>query len=84
MDVPAFVTASGHRAEPKGINSEGLKRRGYTGEQIANITRAYKLLYRRKLKLEEALVEIRAIDPDCAELTRFIDSIKDSTRGIMR
>jgi UDP-N-acetylglucosamine acyltransferase len=84
MDVPAFVTASGHRAEPKGINSEGLKRRGYTAEQIANITKAYKLLYRRKLKLDEALVQIRAIDPDCEELGLFISSISSSTRGIMR
>lgn len=84
MDIPAYVTASGHRAEPKGINAEGLKRRGYDAEQIQDVTRAYKLLYRRKLKLDDALNEIRAISPDGEHITLFIDSITSSTRGIIR
>jgi len=84
QDVPAYVMAVGERAEPKGINAEGLKRRGFSKETITNITRAYKLLYRRKLKLDEALTQIRALDPECPALTVLIDSITRSQRGIIR
>ncbi|MFZ9087188.1 MAG: acyl-ACP--UDP-N-acetylglucosamine O-acyltransferase, partial [Steroidobacteraceae bacterium] len=53
-DVPPYLLVAGTPAEPKGINSEGLKRRGFTPEQIANIKQAYRVLYRDGLKLEEA------------------------------
>jgi len=84
MDIPAYVTASGHRAEPKGINAEGLKRRGFDPEKIKQITKAYKLLYRRKLKLDDALSEIRDIDPNGEHIQLLIDSIESSARGIIR
>ena len=54
QDVPPFVTVAGNRASPAGINSEGLKRRGFSPEQIAAIRRAYKLIYRTGLSLEAA------------------------------
>ena len=84
MDIPAYVTASGHRAEPKGINAEGLRRRGFDAEIIQQITRAYKLLYRRKLKLDEALEQIAAINSGDERIQLFIDSITSSSRGIIR
>ena len=56
-DVPAYVMAAGNPAAPKTVNAEGLKRRGFSKEQIREISRAYKLLYRRGLSLEEALAE---------------------------
>lgn len=82
-DVPAFVTAFGSPAEPRTINREGLKRRGFSSAQISLANRAYKLLYRRGLALDEAVAEIVALgDDDVIRL--FLDSIKHSTRGIIR
>ncbi len=82
-DIPAFVTAFGSPAEPRTINREGLKRRGFSSAQIALANRAYKLLYRRGLALDEALLEIAALGDD-AIIGLFLDSIKHSTRGIIR
>ena len=48
------MTVSGEKARAKGINTEGLKRRGYSPEQIQQVRRAYKVLYRSGLRLEEA------------------------------
>lgn len=88
QDVPPYVTAAGNRARPAGINSEGLKRRGFSAEQIAAIRRAYKLIYRAGLSLEEAKAalageESRAQEsaPHLALLRQFLN---DSTRGIIR
>jgi len=88
QDVPPFVTAAGNRAAPAGINSEGLKRRGFTSEQISAIRRAYKLIYRSGLSLDEAKAALAAeesANPEAAihigSLRRFLD---DSTRGIIR
>ena len=57
-DVPAFVTAFGSPAEPRTINKEGLKRRGFSADQIALANKAYKLLYRRGHSLDEAIEAI--------------------------
>ena len=63
-DVPAFVTAFGSPAEPRTINKEGLKRRGFTTEQIALANKAYKLLYRRGLSLEEGIEAVAELGDD--------------------
>ena len=52
-DVPAYVLASGSPAVPRGINTEGLKRRGFSTDQIGNIREGYRVLYRQDLKLED-------------------------------
>jgi UDP-N-acetylglucosamine acyltransferase len=88
-DVPPFVMAVGRPAEPHSVNAEGLKRRGYTTEQIRNIRDAYKILYRSKLKLAEALeqlVERAATQPEIAPLVAFLsDSTPRRERvGIVR
>ena len=82
-DVPAFVTAFGSPAEPRTINKEGLKRRGFTTDQIALANKAYKLLYRRGLSLEEGIEAIAELGDDVVIQT-LLNSLKTSTRGIIR
>jgi len=82
-DVPAFVTAFGSPAEPRTINKEGLKRRGFTADQISLANKAYKLLYRRSLSLDEAMEAIAELGDDPV-ITVLLDSLKASTRGIIR
>ena len=83
-DVPAFVMASGHPAKPFGLNSEGLKRRGFEKETIANIKRAYKQVYRKGLTIEEALASVKPLAEVTPEVNIFTDIVKNSTRGIIR
>jgi UDP-N-acetylglucosamine acyltransferase len=88
QDVPPFVTAAGNRAVPAGINSEGLKRRGFTPEQIAAIKRAYKLVYRAGLSLEDAkaaLAQEEQKSPDAAPHIRLLrEFLESNSRGIIR
>jgi len=83
-DIPAYVLASGHPAKPFGLNSEGLKRRGFSNDIILSIKRAYKEVYRKKQSVEEALSAILAQGESSSELELFTGSIKKSTRGIIR
>jgi UDP-N-acetylglucosamine acyltransferase len=83
-DVPPFVMVAGSPAEPKGINSEGLKRRGFQAAQIANIKNAYRLFYRSKLKLAEAAEQLRALVPAQPEIAPFVDFLDASERSIIR
>jgi UDP-N-acetylglucosamine acyltransferase len=83
-DVPAYVMVNGSPAEAKSINAEGLKRRGFSKEDIATITKAYKLIYRRGLTLDEAIVELESMLAECEPLSVLLQSLKESTRGIVR
>ena len=83
-DVPPYVLASGHPAEPRAINSEGLKRRGFTPEQIRNIKNAYRVLYRSDLKLEEAMEQLVPMAAEHEELRIFVDFIGKATRSLVR
>ncbi|MEJ2128024.1 MAG: acyl-ACP--UDP-N-acetylglucosamine O-acyltransferase [Woeseiaceae bacterium] len=83
-DVPAYTTVSGMPAAPRGINSEGLKRRGFDAGQIRNIKDAYRLVYRKGLKLNEAIEEIAARCESQPELQLFLDSLRSSERGLAR
>jgi len=84
-DVPAYVMAEGQPVKPRGVNTEGLKRRGFNAEQIMNIKNAYRILYRKDLKLHESLEEIRLLAEDQKELELFLESINlASNRGIIR
>ena len=84
QDLPAYVMAAGHPAVPRTINKVGLERRGFTKDQIKAINRAYKTVYRKGLKQEEALAQLDALDAHRDVLQPFIDSIRGSTRGIIR
>lgn len=83
-DVPAYVMVSGNPAEPHGMNFEGMKRRGWSSETINTLRKAYKIVYRQSLTLEQALLELAPLVSDCSEVQLFIDSLKSSTRGIVR
>lgn len=83
-DVPAYTTAAGSPAVPRGINSEGLKRRGFDAEQIRNIKDAYRLVYRKGLKLAEAIAEIAERSKTQVELELFLESLRSSERGLIR
>ena len=83
-DVPPYVMAVGQPAEPHSVNSEGLKRRGFTPEQILNIRRAYRLLYRSGLKLKDAMEQLEQAALTQAEIKPFVEFIKRSSRSIVR
>jgi UDP-N-acetylglucosamine acyltransferase len=85
-DIPPFVMVSGNTAQAHGINSEGLKRRGFAPDDVAQIRQAYKTLYKNGLTLAEAKLALaeqaRATSlPSIAMLASFLDSV---TRGIVR
>ena len=83
-DIPPYVMASGQPAKPFGLNSEGLKRRGFDKAVILNIKRAYKAVYRQGLTIDEAMDKIASLDGNMVELGFFSDFIKNSSRGIIR
>jgi len=83
-DVPPYVMAVGQPAEPHSVNSVGLARRGFTEGQIRHIKQAYRLLYRKGLKLDEALEQIEALAQGKPELAGFVDFLKTGSRSIVR
>src|SRR5271155_5009637 len=83
-DVPPYVMAVGRPAVPHSVNSVGLLRRGFTPEQILNIRRAYRMLYRSGLKLQAALKELEKVALTQAEIRPFVEFIKRSERSIVR
>ena len=83
-DIPAYVMVNGSPAEAKSINAEGLRRRGFSKEEISTFTKAYKLIYRRGLTIDEAIHELEALLPNCERLLPLLNSLKNSTRGIVR
>ena len=84
QDVPPYVTAAGNRAKPAGINSEGLRRRGFSSDAIAAIKRAYKTLYRQGLSLDEARQQLAEQGLQFAEVQLLVDFIASADRGIIR
>jgi len=82
-DLPPYVMAQGDTAKAHGINTEGLKRRGFTTEAIAGIRRAYKTLYREKLTLEQARAALALQVEDCPEVAPMVAFLAASTRGIV-
>ncbi|KUJ84328.1 acyl-ACP--UDP-N-acetylglucosamine O-acyltransferase [Microbulbifer flavimaris] len=83
-DVPAYVMVAGNPAEAKTINAEGLRRRGFSREDIALINKAYKIVYRRGLTLQEALEALVELREQSPVVQPWIDSLKSSSRGITR
>ncbi len=83
-DVPAYIMANGNSAKPHGINSEGLKRRGFSANDISVLRKAYKFVYRKGLTLSDALLELNTLLPQSKSVELFIESLNQSTRGIIR
>jgi len=83
-DVLPFLMISGHMAKPHGLNSEGLKRRGFSNEALSQLRKAYKIIYRSGNTLEQAIAELEPLSQNCSEITQLLDFIKGVTRGIVR
>lgn len=83
-DVPPYVTVAGRMAEPRGINAEGLRRRGFSAERIAAVKRAYRTLYKSGLPLSEALEALEALAAADDDVRPFVAFLRESQRSIMR
>lgn len=83
-DVPPFVMVSGHKHIPQGINSEGLRRRGFSSETIMAIKRAYRTIYRDGNTIDEAVAALQASAAQYPEVQLLVDFLKQSDRGIIR
>ncbi len=81
-DVPPYLMAAGNPARPRGLNQEGLRRRGFDPEVVSALRRAYRLLYRSELTLAQAVARLRE-DP-VAEVRRLAEFIAASARGVVR
>jgi len=84
QDLPPYVMAAGNTAKPFGINSEGLKRRGFGPESIAAIKAAYKTLYKSGLTLDQARQALAIQAKSHAEIGPLLEFLRDSRRGIVR
>ena len=84
MDIPPYTTASGSRAKLFGLNLVGLKRRGFSGETISGLKKAYKIIFRSNLNLEDAVARAREEVDDSPELRHLLDFIGKSKRGLTR
>jgi UDP-N-acetylglucosamine acyltransferase len=83
-DIPPYVTAEGRPAVPRIVNEVGLKRRGFSAEQVRNIRNAFRLLYRSGLKLAEAAQQLTDLAATQPEVQPFVEFLARSQRGIAR
>jgi UDP-N-acetylglucosamine acyltransferase len=83
-DVPPFVMVADRYAEPRGINSEGLKRRGYDSERIAAIKRAYRTVFMSGKHMAEAKQELALAAEASVDVRQLLDFIEASQRGLLR
>ncbi|MBF0506635.1 MAG: acyl-ACP--UDP-N-acetylglucosamine O-acyltransferase [Nitrospirae bacterium] len=84
QDIPPFTMASGARARLYGLNVIGLKRHGFSDESINNLKKAYKILFREKRTLKDALKKIKSELSETAEVVRLVEFIEKNKRGICR
>jgi UDP-N-acetylglucosamine acyltransferase len=84
QDLPPYVTAAGNMAKPYGINSEGLKRRGFSPDTIQALKRAYRTLYRAGLALDQAKAQLAEQAASCPEVKPILEFLTNSKRGIIR
>lgn len=83
-DVPPYLMVSGHMAKPHGLNTEGLKRHGFSANTISQLRRAYKILYRSNYTVEQALENLRILEQECSEVGKWVEFLGNTTRGIIR
>lgn len=83
-DVPPFVTVWGNKAQPYGINKEGLKRHGFNSETIQALYQAYKVIYKQNLTTEQAITLLREEVATHPEIDWLITFLQQSQRGIVR
>ena len=83
-NVPPFVTVSEGRARPRGLNSEGLKRRGFDDQRIRLLKEAYRLVYRSELPLEQAIERLGELAEASEDVRRLRDFLRNCARSIVR
>lgn len=83
-DVLPYLMISGDTTSACGINTVGLRRRGYSSETIDNLRRAYKIIFRKGLTVQQAVAELEMMQNECPEVVLMIDALNQSTRGIVR
>lgn len=83
-DVLPFLMISGHMAKPHGLNSEGLKRHGFSTEALRDLRKAYKIIYRSGNTLEQAVAKLEPMSQSCDEIAQMLTFFKGVTRGIVR
>jgi UDP-N-acetylglucosamine acyltransferase len=84
QSIPPYVTVSGEKARAKGVNTEGLRRRGYTPEQIQQVRRAYKVLYRSGLRLEEAREKLAKMADQHEEIQPWLEFLDTTEKSFIR
>ena len=83
QSIPPYVTVSGDKAKARGVNSEGLKRRGYSRDQIQQVRRAYRILYRSGLPLEEAKQQLLEMSKEHGEIKPWVDFLEITDKGFI-
>src|SRR5439155_27118743 len=83
-DVPPFCNATGDRAKLHGLNTEGLRRRGFDKEKIESLKKAYRIIFQSKLRIKEALDRVRREIPHSVEVDELITFVANSQRGVCR
>jgi len=84
QSIPPYVTISGEKARAKGVNIEGLKRRGYSSKQIRQVRKAYRVLYRSGLPLEEARQQLVEMANEHEEIKPWVEFLDTTEKGIVR
>ncbi|MFA5072403.1 MAG: acyl-ACP--UDP-N-acetylglucosamine O-acyltransferase [Nitrospirota bacterium] len=84
QDIPPYVSAAGNHAQLYGLNLIGLKRRGFTEDAIKNLKKAYKIIFRSGMILEESFQKSLAEMPHSKEVAHFVDFMRTTKRGITR
>ncbi len=84
QDVPPFTLVAGNRAITHGINVRGLRRRGFSSEDVLELKRAYKIIYRAGLTMTQALEQIEAKEWQSEHIQNMVGFIKESKRGVIR
>ncbi|HEY7556124.1 MAG TPA: acyl-ACP--UDP-N-acetylglucosamine O-acyltransferase [Candidatus Binatia bacterium] len=83
-DVPPFCNATGDRARLRGLNLEGLRRRGFDTAKVDELKKAYRIIFQSKMKTVDALKKVRAEIPSSAEIDLLVSFVESSQRGVCR
>jgi len=83
-DVPPYVMVGGRPTCPHGINSVGMERAGCLPESTRLVRKAYKILYKNNLRMEDAIEEMEDLAGDCDEISKMVNFLRNVTRGILR
>ena len=84
MDIPAFVKVAANPARPIGLNTVGMQRNGFSDDEIAILKKAYRIVYRKGYSLEDAILSLNELDKNQKGLKEFIESVEQSSRGLLR